>query len=218
MVQEAEGAEEKVILMPTRKSRKSMKGKKGGSKSRVVSKRPAKKKPIPRPKAKGRSLLILECDSRKLVGQSLAIGSAVYELINRLAPGVIRTELVRTTSEQQLLEELGRVKERHEFFDLVLVVGHSNPHGLQLTAEKFTQWSVFAKWIETFEPKKVLLAACEAGRWLSAKAIFDGVPKLKEIYASPVLMNQQQAMVVVLLVFYFLMVKSPDADHILLWL
>lgn len=101
-------------------------------------------------KAKGRSLLILECDARKLARQSLAIGSAVYELIKRLAPSVIRTELVRTTSEQQLLEELVHVKERHGVFDLILIFGHSNPHGLQLTAEKFFQWSVFVRWISMF--------------------------------------------------------------------
>jgi hypothetical protein len=203
-----------VIYMPARKAGKSRKSGKPALKSRATSKKPAKKRASAGPKDKRPSLLILECDAEKLAKQSLAIGSDVHELIGRWAPGVIRTELVRTASEVDLLEQLGRAKEKHGRFDLVLVVGHSNPQGLCLTAERFVPWGVFAKWIEIFEPKKVLLVACEAGRWLAAKAIFDGVPKLKEVYASPVVMNRHQATAVLLLVFYFLLVKSPDAEHV----
>lgn len=209
--------------MPARKSgkatkskRTASKSKKGAAKSRAAVKSVARVKRKPPARPKGSSLLILECDSEKLARQSLAIGTDVSELINKLAPGLIKTELVRTTSREDLLDRLRRAKEDHDRFDLVLVVGHSNPQGLCLTADQFVPWGVFARWIEIFEPKKVLLAACEAGRWLSAKAIFDGVPKLKEIYASPVVMNKHQATVVVLLVFYFLLVKSPDAEHILM--
>lgn len=202
----------------TTKSKKAApKSKKGAAKGRAATKgvaRVGRRKPPARPKAA--SLLILECDSRKLARQSLAIGTDVSELINNLAPGMINTELVRTTSREELLDQLRLAKEKHDRFDLVLVVGHSNPRGLCLTAEQFVPWGVFARWIEIFEPKKVFLAACEAGRWLSAKAIFDGVPKLKEVYASPVVMNKHQATVVVLLVFYFLLVKSPDAEHVLM--
>lgn len=201
----------------TRKS-KTTKSRKSSSKRALPAKRGGKKQALARtrPKPKGPSLLILECDAEKLASQSLNLGSAVYALISRWAVGLIRTEIVRSTSEQDLLEKMAQCKEKHDSFDLILVVGHSNSAGLQLTAEKFVQWSVFANWIETFKPKRLLLVACKSGGWLSAKDIFENIKKLKEIYASPGLMSRQQATTVLLLVFYFLLVKTPNLEHILI--
>lgn len=186
------------------KKRVSAKAKRSGARSAVKS----------RPRPKVPSVLILECDAEELDRQGLNIGSAVHEKILKWLPGLITSYLIRATSPDSLREEMQRCKEQHEFFDFILVVGHSSPRGIRLTPGNSVSWDVFSIWIETFEPKRLFLAACEAGQWLSAKSIFERVSKLKEIYASPVLMSKQQATGLMLLLFYFLAIKYPKNDLI----
>jgi hypothetical protein len=192
--------------MPSRKRKGKATRKSGPSKSRAALKRSSRKVARRKP-----SLLILECDSEKLTRQSLSVAGELLAAVRVITPQVA-TVLVQTTSQNDLLQKLARCKEDHDRFSLIVVIGHSNSTGIRLTAENGVSWSSFAKWTETFEPKKMVLLACRAGQMLPAGALFDGIPSLDEIYASPTYITKEQCRLVVLLILYLLGVKSQEPE------
>jgi hypothetical protein len=113
--------------------------------------------------------------------------------------------LVRATSREALLEDLGRCKVECGGFDHVAVVGHSNRSGLRLAPGLSVSWDDFAPWIEPFQPKCAILVACEAGRWLPSEALFRRIRSLREVYGSPVVTTEAQAGAVKVLVPYLLL-------------
>lgn len=172
--------------------------------------RPAKRKLV-KGKKQGPSLLILECDARKLEQQSLSIARELDASVRLLVPRVT-TAMVRTTSQADLLSQLAHCKEGCGEFDLVVVIGHSNQTGLRLTSEKGESWESFTQWIKPFKPKRIVLLACKAGQLLPAGALFDGVSTLKEIYASPTYVTKEQSKLLALMIIYLLSVKTQDPD------
>jgi hypothetical protein len=172
---------------------------------RGKGRKPNKTKRRPRQslKAKESSLLILECDAIRLADQSISIAQDLHGIVRTYVPNAV-TSLVQATSQHVLLSELAWYKEEHGRFTVIVVVGHSNVSGLQLTGDNFASWEAFARWLEPFQPKRIVLVACEAGRWLPSKALFEGITTLQEIYGSPVPTTVQQASVVKILVPYLL--------------
>jgi hypothetical protein len=127
----------------------------------------------------------------------------VHSMIARLLPAV-RRDLVQVTTERQLLGDFADRAARGIKYDVVLVVGHSSLEGLALARDRKPLWPAVAKWLEPFSPRVILLAGCEAGRWLPSKALFDGLHSLKEIYGTPVLSTQAQLRALELLVLFLL--------------
>jgi hypothetical protein len=150
------------------------------------------------------STLILECAADRLAAQSISIAQELDAVMRQWVPAV-PTRLVRATTLGSLLSHLAQCKEERKAFGIVVVVGHSNMSGLWLTADVFVPWEAFSRWIQPFEPERMILVACEAGRWLPSKALFQGIASLKEIYGSPVAITPQQASAVKLLLPYLLM-------------
>lgn len=136
-------------------------------------------------------LLVIECDSPTLDKQGLAIGTRAVQLLNPLFPAK-NIQLLRTSADDRVAGEFASIIERHNRFKTVLLVGHSNPQGLQLAAETFVQWPVLAKWLAPFEPKSILLAACGGARFEGAKALFEGLKTLRDLYGSPIELTVQQ--------------------------
>jgi hypothetical protein len=130
-------------------------------------------------------LLIIECDPYKLAQQGLNLGTKVATLLITLFPAK-RIRLVHASSLDDLKRALSTALEENDRFRTILIVGHSNETGLQLTPEQFFDWTAIGRWIAPFQPEFLLLAACQAGRSSAVQNIFDGVSSLKEIYASPV--------------------------------
>lgn len=149
------------------------------------------------------SVLILECDSAKLAAQSLSSARQLDRIVAAVAPSAQRY-LVTTTRRQELLSQLAQCKEECGKVDVVVMCGHSNKDKLCLTADWRAPWNEVAQWIAPFSPKAVVLIACQAGRWLPSKALFDGVLTLREIYGPPASITDQQAILVQLLVPYLL--------------
>ncbi|MBI3825604.1 MAG: hypothetical protein HY294_06395 [Candidatus Rokubacteria bacterium] len=112
----------------------------------------------------------------------------------------------------QLLADLGRLKIEIGRFQMVAIVAHSNVSGVGLTADSAVSWEVLSHWLLPFSPKVVILVACEAGRWVAARALFEGIPTLKEVYGSPVLINDRQAAAIKLLVPYLLSSKRLTVE------
>jgi len=197
--------------MPQRRVAVKTGGKGRATKRRVTAERSPHKSARRKP-----SLLILECDSEKLAKQSLSIAGELYTLALALAPQV-DTVLVQTTSREDLLKQLGSCKQDHDSFNLVVVIGHSNQTGLRLTADSGVSWKSFARWVGPFMPRQMVLLACKAGQMLPAGSLFDGIPSLKEVYASPTYISKEQCKLVVLTILYLLSVKSGDAETLRLF-
>lgn len=147
------------------------------------------------------SLLILECDPSTLAAQSSTVADDLEKIVKVLVP---HAETVRVSgqSQQELLLQFARCKRERGSFDVVAVVGHSNVSGIRLASDADVSWQAFAGWLKLFSPWAVVLVACEAGRWLPAKALFDDIPTLNQLYGSPVLITDWQAAGVKILVPY----------------
>jgi len=159
-----------------------------------------------------KALLIIECDSSKLNSQSLAVGKGLQSSV-KLAYQQNTVDLVQSYETADLLKELGDLREKRMPYRDIVIIGHSNERGLRISSDRFDDWSVIANWIEPFEPHRVFLIACHAGRWLPCASLFDGIPTLKEIFGSPVPANKDQVYFVMSLILYRLGVRKMD-DHL----
>jgi hypothetical protein len=156
-------------------------------------------------------LLVIECDSAKLAADKLNFGCPFAELLKSLFPGK-RIALVQTSSEAALLCDLAKVFEEHGHFRSILVLGHSDESGLVLTADGLRGWGVVGNWLRQFEPEFCFLAACEAGRSAAVRELFAPIPKLRQIFASPVAVYPQQLSPLAALVFMLLKEGGIDEE------
>ena len=60
----------------------------------------------------------------------------------------------------------------------------------------------------------MVFVACEAGQFPSTRTLFDLMPSLRTIYASPIKTTKEQAEIIKLLVPYLLLSKSQDPQLI----
>ena len=127
------------------------------------------------------SVLILECDPAKLAAQSLTSARQLDRIVATVVP-FAQSYPVAATCRQALLSQLAQCKEERGKVDVVVICGHSNKDKLCLTADWRAPWNEVAQWIAPFSPKSVVLVACQAGRWLPSKALFDGVLLSRQQY------------------------------------
>jgi hypothetical protein len=101
-------------------------------------------------------------------------------------------------------------------FDVIVVVAHSNAQGIRIARDHFATWEGFAQCVKPFKPRRLLIAACKAGRWMPAQALFHANPRLRRIYACPVNASKQFASMLLFAVPYVVANRRPrDAD--VLW-
>ncbi len=156
-------------------------------------------------------LLILECQEQKLAGQTLNFGSGIVPFLKALFPSK-RIVLVPTSSLSELGPSLAEASAKHGRFRSVLIVGHSNAMGLQLTNDQFYPWEVVGHWLTKFEPEFLFLAACEAGRSEAVRSLFATVASLREVYASPVQFYADQSTPLVALIALVLKDRKIDSE------
>jgi hypothetical protein len=156
-------------------------------------------------------VLIVECDSAKLARENLSVGDGLYSKIQMAFPRN-PISLVCADTEAGLLKQLGTLAEtkRKKPYNYIIIIGHSNKRGLQITSDRFAKWDGVASWFRLFAPRRIALLACEAGRWLPSASLFDGIPSLKEIFGSPVPAHKDQLHFILLSVLHTLGVKEPD--------
>jgi hypothetical protein len=140
-------------------------------------------------------LLVIECQTSLLHRQGLAIGTPLHKRLSAKHPTKTIT-LAATNTRQELVQRLGEIQTIHERYRAVLIVAHSNSHGLRLTDEdgdELCDWKTFATWLERLEPEQLFLIACDAGRFTGVCTLFRALPSLRKVYASPVPINPHQA-------------------------
>lgn len=191
--------------MPQRKTRKTA--------ERSTKSRKGAKRAIGKSRPRRKSLLILECDAERLAAQSISMAEEIKIVAQLFAPKA-KVEVVKTTTEEALKAQFAHLAENNHRFGIIVVIGHSNTSGLNLTSDRGVSWAAFAKWVELFEPKQMALIACQSGWILPVQELFVGVATLKEIYASPTNTTKPQAEVIKLLIPYLLNVRSIDSELI----
>lgn len=152
---------------------------------------------------------MLQLDSAKLEADGLDL-VPFSQSVARFAPGTRMTIVCATTFD----DLLRRLAELHgQTFEVVAVVGHSNERGLVLAAGRpVDSWDTVAQYLKPFEPRRLVLVACRAGRPLPARILFSALPKLRRIFATPALANRVQGQVMVALLPYVLKAKVPPRD------
>jgi hypothetical protein len=156
-------------------------------------------------------LLILECQEQKLAGQALNFGSEILPFLKASFP-TKRIVLLPTSGRSELGSSLAEAFTMYGRFRSVLVVGHSNAMGLQLTNDYFCSWPALGQWLTKFEPEFLFLAACEAGRSDAVRGLFPPIPSLREVYASPIQFYVDQSAPLVALIALLLQNHKIDSD------
>jgi hypothetical protein len=152
-----------------------------------------KKQPVPKPRRKPAAhLLFIECQTSLLKKQSLAIGKGWHARLASLYPEK-KIVLAATDARADLANRLGEVVRNGTRYRAVVVIAHSNHAGIKLTNEDFCDWSQLATWLEPLAPEHLLLVACDAGRLTGVCTLFQSLPSLRTIYASPVPVAPQHA-------------------------
>jgi len=165
-----------------------------------------------------KTVLILECDSDKLRQQNLDVGAELRDQINLVFPRNL-VELVSASTEGDLLESFAELSRTKQSYRTIIIIGHSNRHVLALSADRPVGWRSVGNWISTFRPHRVILLACEAGRWLPCAAVFDSIPSLDVIFGSPLPASKQQQLVVLARVLHILGARKEDVglNRLLQW-
>ncbi len=158
-----------------------------------------------------KAVLVVECDSAKLAQQNLALGEQLCSLIKQAFP-LNPVDLVQSDTEAGLLEKVRELHEKGRPYRSIIVVGHSNQDGLMISSDRFIGWGGVANWFKSFDPHRIILIACNAGRWLPCTALFSGMPTLKEIFGSPAPAHKDQAFAVLFIVLHILGAQKADAD------
>lgn len=163
----------------------------------------------PRARHEAPSLLVLQLDSERLEADGLDL--APFSEFVRLFLPRARAEIVRATSLDDLLMRLADLHGRK--FDVVAVVAHSNEQGIVLASGRATDpWEVFGQYLKPFEPRRLVLVACRGGRAVPTRALFTSLPKLRRIFATPVLANRLQGQVMISLLPHILCRPVPSRD------
>lgn len=160
-----------------------------------------------------KALLILECDSYKLTQQNLALGGELLKHVKLVFPQN-PVDFVPSYSEANLLEKLAALSVTGQQYRNIVIIGHSNRGGLKISADRFVGWDGAANWIGAFNPRRLILLACEAGRWLPCAALFDNISTLEEIFGSPISAHKNQQYIVLLRVLHILGASKEDPDLI----
>jgi hypothetical protein len=161
------------------------------------------------------SLLILHLDANKLHSDRLHLGDVADFSASIAALGLgSSVERADVTDSAHLLKVLGGLSGQGRTFDVVVVVAHGNSNGIQMASDQFATWEVFAKYLVPFKPRRLLLAACQAGRYQAGEALFRANPTLRRIFACPVDATKEFANMMLLAVPWIVSERRPRNDHV----
>lgn len=179
-----------------------------------TQRRKGTKKLARRPRAKARrpSMLVLHLDAEKLRRDGLHFGS-ITDVVAALGSAAADIHVKDAMDHQSLLGVLAELAARKLRFDAVVVIGHANNEGIRAASDAFLTWEVFAEYLRPFEPRRVLLVACQAGRTTAMEALFARLPALRRIYACPVNARKNLAQVLVGCAPLLLAVKAPRPEQ-----
>lgn len=157
-----------------------------------------------------KQVLIIECDSRTLESQNLAIGDVITDAILTTFPrnGI---DLIKANDKTSFDRDLDVILRKYKNpCKTIILIGHGNESGVRLTSNNFMGWQELGSVLEPFAPEKLIFLACRAGDIKACEVLFDNIPSLRQIFASPVNIQKSQQYVVIQKVIYTL---STQKEH-----
>lgn len=180
--------------------------------TRARSRRPPAKSRRRASRPRRSSLLVLHLDAEKLQRDGLHLGdqSKIAAMFSAFAFGA-DVAVEDGTSHTELLRVLGGLVQAQRTFDVVVVIAHSNANGIKLAAEPdaFVNWEVFGRYLKPLQPRRLVFVACQVGRWPAANQLFNTLPLLRRIYASPVNASKEFGSLMLWLVPHVVGVRAP---------
>lgn len=176
-------------------------------------KKPPRKSSRAKPKQPALSLLILECDTPNLSPAWRQLGSDIYRSIQLLDS----VEKAEVNSRDHFTKAFADYSKKYSSIKVVFVIGHANRAEIPLSQDKgvYYTWDEFAGWFTHYNPKHIVLAACEAGQLPSKEAFFRRIRGLKYLFASPLKLSRPQAEIMRLLIPYLLLNPTIDSDLVM---
>jgi hypothetical protein len=179
------------------------------------AKRGRKTRRAPRPQ----SLLILHLNSAKLRQDGLHLGDLAWYVGALSAYGLGSTvQIHEPTTLAEVRDTFAALatnrNPKTDPYDVIVVVGHSNEVGIQMAADHFAKWEEFAAWTKPLRPRRLLLAACRAGRFEPGDAMFAVNRDLRRIFACPVNATKDFAKLMLFAVPYVVAERTPKAKHV----
>lgn len=123
-------------------------------------------------------------------------------------------EVHDVTTKASLLALFAQFAEQKRTFDVIVAVGHSDDAGIQIAADRIASWPEFAAWVKPLRPRRLLLAACRAGRWNAGEALFCANSQLRRIFACPVDASKDFAAMMLFAVPYVVAERRPRDKHV----
>jgi hypothetical protein len=155
-------------------------------------------------------LLVLQLDSDRLAGDGLSL-APFASAVSAFCVGA-KVMVITATTRDDLQGKLSDLVLGGLAFDVVVVIGHSNFMGMRVAPDRFAEWDEFAKWVKPLHPRRLMLVACQAGRWPAADLLFRKLPKLRRIYASPVNASVHVGQLMLAMLPALVHVKAPRND------
>ena len=140
---------------------------------------------------------MIECDSCTLESHNLAIGDEIKTALQRRFPknGI---DLIKATDKTYFDGELDVVLRKYKNpCKTIILIGHGNESGIKLTSDVFMGWQELGIILEPFAPENLIFLACRAGDIKACEILFDNIPSLNHIFASPVNIPKSQQLIVV---------------------
>ena len=142
-----------------------------------------------------RKFLLIECDAPKLKAQGLSFSEALV----RVASFILQDRLIHLiqTKEKELIPtQFAEAKQKSSNYSVIAIIGHSDSKGIRLGENAPYRWEAFSNWLKPFRPQKLFLMSCQGGKTEVCSILFKNLPSLKEVYGSPVFLNQPEAMTI----------------------
>lgn len=154
------------------------------------------------------TMLVLECDSSRLRADCLSIGESLAEagtaFSNKFQLNV-KIDLIETSCYSGLTKQFLNCKENLKEVDLLVAIAHSNERTIRFVSDDYpygSEWGLFANWVQQLKPKRLFLLACKAGNSLPVRTLFQTIPELEEVYASPEIISINKSIAVLNLVIF----------------
>jgi hypothetical protein len=176
-----------------------------------------RRKSISRRASGPQSLLIIHFDALLLKEQGLHLGEVAL-LSGGLSKYVLGSEVeVRdVTTWASFVALQAELVAAKRTFDVIVGIGHSDASVFQVASDApAIAWDAFATWLRPLRPRRLLLAACRAGRWDAGEALFTGNRNLTRILACPVSASRDFAALMLVAVPCVVANRTLQNKHIL---
>jgi hypothetical protein len=166
------------------------------------------------------SVLIIECDAKKLEDQSINIAHEFNNIFSAFP--ICRHTFIRIFNKADLLSQFAELAIGKHTYDIILIVGHSiidsasgNPTEIQFASDFGITWNLLPEYLDIFKPKCLVLATCKGGHFLPSGEMFNRLKSLKELYGTPVIANEAQIAIFKLLIPFIVAPGDFDPNILL---